>query len=262
MFVVISTVSLLVPSNGFSIPHIGQRSLLNLSILVLQFLHVGIYLPEIIIARLSYSIKEYNAYFDFFVSLQLISQICRLFFREKIAMAKLSIEKKNKLIYSGELIVISVVFLVIGILELLSVIKLSERFQLIFKIVTLVGASWIVIDFAWVMLSKKRRARNSLLDKVMLLPLAAYLFGFDIAGFVYPRNYSYYQIGVPLAFFYFACAYLFQGVYHYYVPIPLIKEAIEEEEKEAAQKALEEANKENEEPQKEEENIKGDEKGE
>ncbi len=152
-------------------------------------------------------------------------------------MAKLSIEKKTKLIYSGELILFSVIFLVLGVLELVKIITLSDRFQLIFKILTLIGASWLVIDFIWMMLSKKRKERNSFMDKVMMLPLAAYLYGFDIAGFIYPRTYEYYQIGVSIAFFYIACAYLFQGIYHYHKPIPMIIEAIEEEEK----KLLEEA---------------------
>ena len=156
---------------------------------------------------------------------------------------KMSIEKKNKLIYSGELILFSVVFLVIGVLELVKVIPLSERFQLIYKILTLVGATWMVIDFIWSLLSKKHRKSSPLMDKIMMLPLAVYLYSFDIAGFVYPRSYEYYQIGVPMAFFYIACAYLFQGVYHYYKPIPALIEAIEEEikEKEAKEESQEKA---------------------
>lgn len=145
---------------------------------------------------------------------------------------KMSVEKKNKLIYSGELILFSVVFLVIGILELVKVIPLSERFQLIYKILTLVGATWMVIDFIWSLLSQKHRKSSPLMDKIMMLPLAIYLYSYDIAGFIYPRNYEYYQIGVPMSFFYIACVYLFQGVYHYYKPIPALIEAIEEEIKE------------------------------
>ena len=154
----------------------------------------------------------------------------------------MTIEKKNKLIYSGELILIAVVFIVLGILELLKVITLSDRFQLIFKIITLVGATWLVTDFIWTLLSKKRRANYSLMDKIMLLPLAIYLYAFDIAGFIVPRPYEYYQVGVPVAFFYIACAYTFQGIYHYYHPIPILLQAIEEEklEKEEKEKAAKE----------------------
>ena len=149
--------------------------------------------------------------------------------------------KKIKLIYSGELLIFSVVFIVLGILELLAVIKLSERFQLIFKIVTLAGASWLIADFVWVMLSPKRKKKNSILDKAMMLPLAVYLYAFDITGFVLQPNYGFYQIGVPIAFFYIACAYIFQGIYHYYNPVPSVLEMIEEtesEEKQAPQEVV------------------------
>ena len=137
-------------------------------------------------------------------------------------------EKKIKLIYSGELLFFAVVFIVLGILELLAVIKLSERFQLIFKIITLIGATWLVTDFVWMMVSKRRRAKNALMDKAMMLPLAVYLYVFDILGFVLQPGYGYYQVGVPAAFFYIACTYAFQGIYHYYHPVPQILEAIEE----------------------------------
>ena len=136
--------------------------------------------------------------------------------------------KKIKMIYSGELLLFAVVFIVLGILELLRVIKLSDRFQLIFKIVTLVGATWLVTDFVWVLLSPKRRAKNALMDKAMMLPLAVYLYVFDILGFVLQPGYGYYQVGVPVAFFYLSCAYVFQGIYHYYNPTPAVIEMIEE----------------------------------
>ena len=145
--------------------------------------------------------------------------------------------KKIKLIYSGELLVFAVVFLVLGILELLAVIKLSERFQLIFKIVTLVGATWLITDFTWVMLSPKRKKKNSVLDKSMMLPLAIYLYVFDILGFILKPGYGYYQVGVPAAFFYVACVYVFQGIYHYYNPVPSVIEMIEEMEKEEQEQA-------------------------
>ena len=152
----------------------------------------------------------------------------------------MTIEKKNKLIYSGELILIAIVFIVIGLLELLRVITISDRHQLVFKILTLIGSTWLVVDFFWTLFSKKRRANYPLMDKIMLLPLAIYLYSFDIAGFVVARPYAYYQIGMPCAFFYIACAYIFQGIYHYFHPIPLLLQAIEEEEKAKEEKENEE----------------------
>ena len=178
-----------------------------------------------------------------------------------LKMAKMSIEKKTKLIYSLELIIIAIVLLVVGLLELLKVIPLSERFQTIFKYITLVGAAWMIADFVWMMASKKRRERNSMLDKVMLLPLAGFIIGFDIAGFVYPRSYEYYQIGVPLIFFYLACSYLFQGIYHYYVPIPMILEAIEEE-KAAKEEKENQENQPSKEVKEDPQDVKEEEKGE
>ena len=151
----------------------------------------------------------------------------------------MTIEKKNKLIYSGELVFFAVAFLVIGLLELLKVIVLSDRFQLIFKILTLVGATWLVVDFLWTFFNQKRRANNDIIDKIIMLPLAVYLYAYDISGFVVARPYEYYQIGVPIAFFYIACSYMFQGIYHYYKPIPLILQAIEEEEKAKEEKEAE-----------------------
>ncbi len=143
----------------------------------------------------------------------------------------MDIEKKNKLIYSGEFILIALVFLILGILEILKVIIIGNNFQLIFKIVTLVGATWLVTDFFWTLLNKKRRAKECLLDKYIMLPMALYLYAFDIYGFIVQPAYEYYQIGIPIAFFYVSCAYIFQGIYHYYKPVPLILEAIEEEKK-------------------------------
>ena len=66
----------------------------------------------------------------------------------------------------------------------------------------------------------------------MLLPLSLYLFAFDIYGFVSPRPYEYYQIGMPIVFFYIACAYIFQAIYHYYNPIPMVIQMIEEVQQE------------------------------
>lgn len=160
-------------------------------------------------------------------------------FQQKEKSRVMDIEKKNKLIYSGEFILIALVFLILGILEILKVIIIGNNFQLIFKIVTLVGATWLVTDFFWTLLHKKRRAKECLLDKCIMLPMALYLYAFDIYGFIVQPAYEYYQIGIPIAFFYVSCAYIFQGIYHYYKPVPFILEAIEEEKK-----AKEEATKE------------------
>ena len=155
-------------------------------------------------------------------------------------------ERKIKLFYSGELLFIALVFLVLGFLELFKVMKLSERAQLIFKIITLVGATWLFIDFFWTFFSPKKRAKNCLMDKIMVLPLAVYLYVFDILGFIIKPNYGYYQIGVPIAFMYAACAYIFQAIYHYYKPVPMVIEMIEEAKKPKEEPPVVEENKEEE----------------
>lgn len=146
--------------------------------------------------------------------------------------------KKLKLFYSGELMLFAIAFMVLGFLELFRIIKFSERFQLIFKILTLIGASWLLFDFFWTLLSKSKRAKNSMLDKTMMVPLAVYLYAFDIAGFILNPNYGYYQIGVPIAFIYISCAYIFQSIYHYYHPIPLIQVEIDKALAEEAEQTI------------------------
>ena len=132
----------------------------------------------------------------------------------------------------------AIAFMVLGFLELFRIIKFSERFQLIFKILTLIGASWLLFDFFWTLLSKSKRAKNSMLDKAMMVPLAVYLYAFDIAGFILNPNYGYYQIGVPIAFIYVSCAYIFQSIYHYYHPIPLIQVEIDKALAEEAEQTI------------------------
>ncbi len=149
--------------------------------------------------------------------------------------------KRIKWIYSGELLLIAAVFLTFGILELLHVMNISDTMQLIFKIVTLAGATWIVIDFIWLMKSEKRQKKNCKMDKIMMLPAALYFYVFDIIGFVSPRPYEYYQIGIPLIFFYITCIYSFQGIYHYFHPVPLVQEMIDEAIKEQQEKEIAEA---------------------
>ena len=156
--------------------------------------------------------------------------------------------KKTKLIYTIELIVIAIVFIVIATLELTRVITISERHHMIFNFVTLAGGLWIITDFIWVLLSKKRRSRNSLLDKVMMLPLGLYLITFDIICLVNwnALPYEVYLYGMTSAFIYIALAYSFQAYYHFKHPLPsLVEAALLDLEAKKEKEALE--NKENEE---------------
>lgn len=161
----------------------------------------------------------------------------------------MSIEKKTKLIYSGELLFFVLVFITIAVLELTSVLHPKEWVLIVFNWVTLFGGLWMIIDFIWVYFSKKRRPKNSLLDKFLLVPLGLFLITFDIICFVRQiqkiavmDDYWFRIYMMVGAFFYIAAIYLFQAIYHYFYPIPMMKQAILEAEEEQRLK-LEEANK-------------------
>lgn len=141
--------------------------------------------------------------------------------------------KKYKLIYSGELIVIALVAIVLGVLIWVRVLGKSDHFPYVYTILTLVGSAWIAIDFIWASVSKKRRLRISYLDKILNLPLGLGLIAFDIYSLVTGLSQDVYQAKYASIFFlYIAINYIFQGIYHYFKPVPGFLDALNEEEKE------------------------------
>lgn len=158
-----------------------------------------------------------------------------------MAKEKMSIEKKTKLIYTVELLVFAVLFFVIATLEILGVIGKRDIMLIIFNWVTIFGGTWIIVDCLWVAFSKKRRKKNSLLDKILLVPFAIYIITFDIIcfcglDFVTPE---FRRLMMAIGFYYIGAIYLFQGIYHYFYPVPAIIEAIEQANAEEAQKEQE-----------------------
>ena len=153
----------------------------------------------------------------------------------EIEKKKMDPEKKMKLIYSIELLVFSVVFLVLGILEMSNVIHISARYSLIFRWVTIFGGCWVLIDFFWAFFSKKRQKRVAIIDKIILLPLGLYLITYDIIGFALNPNiettYAFYQFGMSGPFIYIACVYIFEGIYHWYHPVPGLLDGLNEKDK-------------------------------
>ncbi len=143
---------------------------------------------------------------------------------------KMSIEKKTKLIYSGELLIFAILFLVIATLEILGVIGKKEIMMIIFNWVTIFGGTWMLVDFFWVLFSKKRRKKNSLLDKAMLIPAGIYLIVFDSLCFAQLSfiTMEFRRLMMGILFYYLGACYLFQGIYHYFFPVPAIVAAIEE----------------------------------
>ena len=143
----------------------------------------------------------------------------------------LDAEKKAILFYSGELLLISIVALVIAILEWTQLIKISERHRLIFNWVTIFGGTWLIIDFLWAIFSKKRQKRVALIDKIIHLPLGIYLVSFDTYSFIKNPDISLFQIGIPIALTYLSVCYMFESIYHYFKPIPGLIDAVNSDEK-------------------------------
>ena len=135
---------------------------------------------------------------------------------------KLDMITKAKLIYSGELMLFFVLFLVIAILRITGVMGGNDVRSKIFNWVTIFGGTWLTIDFFWALFSKKRRSKIALIDKCLHLPAGLYLISFDIYCFVTnPAGTSnVYRYGVPIVLFYLCSCYLFESIYHFFKPVP------------------------------------------
>ena len=148
-------------------------------------------------------------------------------------MKKIDPQKKIKLIYSGELLLFAVLFLVFGILRITQVMPYRETRRIVFNWITIFGAWWGIIDLTWALASKKRRARVCLLDKFLVVPLALFIITFDFISLIAkPANDMFYVVCIGSAFIYISVIYLFQAIYHYYKPIPGLFDDEEKEENE------------------------------
>lgn len=144
---------------------------------------------------------------------------------------KLDALTKAKLIYSGELIIIAIVFLVIAILKITQVIPTNATRHLVINWITLFGGLWVVIDFFWGLLSKKRRPKISLLDKSLHLPAGLYMITFDLFCIIsQTKDENILRFGFPIAILYLCACYIFEGIYHFYHPVPGLLAAVVEEE--------------------------------
>ena len=153
----------------------------------------------------------------------------------------MSIAMKGKLLIQGEYLLIGLVFLVLGILKLVGVFPTSSevRFR-IFNFVTVLGSTWIIIDFIWSTFSNKRRAKIDYIDKILVLPAGLCLLVFDIFSFITWKDgipeFASYAVGA--IFVYIGAIYLFQAVYHWFRPTKALLAAIAEDEKAAEEKRL------------------------
>ena len=153
---------------------------------------------------------------------------------------KMDFATKAKLIYSGELIIIAIVFIVIAILKLTDVFKYNETRSLIFNWITLFGGAWVIADLIWAIIDKKRQKRICLIDKIIHTPAGIFFIAFDLYCLIAHPSGVFYQRAIPVVLLYLAVCYIFEAIYHYKYPIPGL---IEEEEE----------NKQNEDSSKEEE---------
>ena len=146
---------------------------------------------------------------------------------------KMSEEKKIKLFYSGELLVIALIFLVFGILKVTGIMPGNEGFHNVFKWIAMFGGSWIVIDFVWAACSPKRAKRVCLLDKLLNLPAGVYLITFSAMAFgnMEERLSGFWTVGIGILFLYLCANYTFQAIYHWYHPIESLMESLKEDEK-------------------------------
>ena len=161
--------------------------------------------------------------------------------KEKIASRSVE-EKKAIKVYTIELLVFSVVFITLGILEMLHIIGNNEGFRNVFTYITLAGAGLLIGDFLWAFLSKKRRARVSLFDKFLVLPGPIAIVTLDILtlinGVEAMKEVHHYLVGA--VFVYLGICYIVQAIYHYFYPVPMLLDIEEEEEIEKIEEAKEE----------------------
>jgi len=139
--------------------------------------------------------------------------------------------KKAKLIYTIELGVFAVAFLVVAILQFTRVIKLGENHLHIINWISIFAAPLGILDFIWFFFSPVRRRKNSMLDKLLILPLAIYIITFDIICFINyePAPLDLAQIMIPCALTYVCLVYTTEAIYHWFKPVPMLYEVVEED---------------------------------
>ena len=142
---------------------------------------------------------------------------------------KLDDVTKTKLIYSGELLIFAIAFIVIGTLQAFGIMNMSEGFLNVFKFLTLVGVAYFIFDFVTTFTNKKKKENACWVDKFSTIILPPYILTIDILlisnnEYVW-TNYKFFI--VPLIY-YLGAVYLFQAIYHWFVPLKALFEDEEE----------------------------------
>ena len=158
--------------------------------------------------------------------------------------------KKFKLVYCGELLLFAVIFTVLGVLFLTNIIAIREWKYWVFPIATLLGGIWFIIDLIWMIKSKKRQQKNSFIDKLLPLPCAVVVIGFDIYFLINNAHIGeqayehFFRLVIGCVLCYYAVVYDFEGIYHFFKPSKALTFAFEQALEEEAKAAEQELNKE------------------
>ncbi len=143
---------------------------------------------------------------------------------------------KAKLIYSGEILLFAIIFLALGILFLVKIIDVQDYKKWLFPILTMIGGIWNISELIWALSSPKKRKKTSLLDKFLLLPASIAFLSFGIyALIVLIMNHStaalddFFPTYIGVTLLYSSLIYFFQSIYHYFVPLPALLIAVEED---------------------------------
>ena len=149
---------------------------------------------------------------------------------------KMDIQTKAKLIYSIELGVFAAIFIVLAILKFVGVIGTNATRLTVFNWITIFGGSWIVADFLWAMLDKKRQKRVAIIDKCLHLPAGLYLISFDLYCLIAKPaiDSPICRFGVPIVLAYLGLCYAFEAIYHFKYPVPGLLDGIEKQEETAS----------------------------
>ena len=167
---------------------------------------------------------------------------------------KMDFATKAKLIYSGELLIFAIVFLVLATLRFLNIIQYKEIRGTIFNWVTLFGGTWILVDLIWAICDKKRQKRIAMIDKIIHAPAGVYLITFDLYCLISKsKNPELFRFGIGAILAYLGLCYVFEALYHFKYPVPGVVDAVEQEKIQSEQ-ALQEEQKENSSVEESEEN--------
>lgn len=148
---------------------------------------------------------------------------------------------KYKLVYSGELLFFAIVMALLCFLFAFGIIPVKDWKKWLFTILTLVGGIWMIVDFVWTLKSEKKRKKNSLIDKIILVPSGLALLGLDIYALVNLAkdttwcmigDINFFQVEISCALGYVAIVYIFMAIYHWFNIHPMVNEMMEEDKKE------------------------------